>query len=184
MDNLANLKSKVRQYQSVLKNTLDYRKAWKDGLCEEIKNSLQEMVDQTGLNAEIELKSEVENLDAIVLSLGDVKSGLFQKVSDDIRRDLLKNNGSLVYQQLFNGKLIVLINYPVIEGLGQPQPPKAIGIYRPEEIKTPFLVRHMEEFMKEITNWEDYDDDDDPHKNQQGIGFNMNFSLPKEEEEL
>ena len=29
-------------------------------------------------------------------------------------RDLIKQNGSLVYQQLFNGKILVLINYPYI----------------------------------------------------------------------
>ncbi|MEO1438261.1 MAG: hypothetical protein AAFV80_22155, partial [Bacteroidota bacterium] len=114
---------------------------------------------------------DLENLEAVVLSLGDIKSGMSKKVNNSISRDLIKHNGSLIYQQLFNGKVIVLINYPAIENYGQPRPPKTIGIYRPEEIQPPFFIRHLEEFMREVTNWEDYDDDE-PHKK---IGFNLNF---------
>jgi hypothetical protein len=68
---------------------------------------------------------------------------------------------------------LVLINYPFIEKYGQQQPPKTIAIYRPEEIKVPFILRHLETFISEITNWEDYDDDA-PEPNQR-IGFKMNF---------
>ena len=104
---------------------------------------------------------------------------MFHKVGEDIKRHLIKNNGSLVYQQLFNGKVVVVINYPYIETYGQPHPPKTIAIYRPEELKEPYFVRHMEEFVKEVTNWEDYDDDE-PN---QRIGFQMNFQPPTEGEE-
>ena len=62
----------------------------------------------------------------------------------------------------------------MIEGYGDQQPPHTIGIYRPEEIKPPFVLRHLEEFLKEITIWEDYDDDQPTQK----IGFNMNFIDP------
>ena len=105
--------------------------------------------------------------------MGSVKSGLGEPVGDGLHRDLIKQNGSLVYQQLFNGKILVLINYPYIEKYGQPQPPKTIAIYRPEELKEPYFIRHLETFITEIINWEDYDDDR-PDENQR-IGFKMNF---------
>ncbi|MEO1715180.1 MAG: hypothetical protein AAFU60_17770, partial [Bacteroidota bacterium] len=132
---------------------------------------LEQLSKATELEAEVSTKCDLENLEAVVLSLGDIKSGMSKKVNNSISRDLIKHNGSLIYQQLFNGKVIVLINYPAIENYGQPRPPKTIGIYRPEEIQPPFFIRHLEEFMREVTNWEDYDDDE-PHKK---IGFNLNF---------
>ncbi len=92
---------------------------------------------------------------------------MYQKVNEHINRDLIKFNGALIYQQLFNGKIVVVINYPQIEDYSQPKPPKTIAIYRPEELKEPFLIRHLEEFVQEITNWEDYDDDEP----MQRIGF-------------
>ncbi len=169
---LMSLKKKVDQYHGILQNTKDYRAAWKDALRQEIIDHLENMVEATGLQAKVETRSDMENLEAVVLSLGETKSGMYQQVGTDIERHLIKHNGSLIYQQLFNGKVIVLINYPYIENYGQPRPPKTIAIYRPEELREAFFIRHMEEFITEITNWEDFDDDE-PNKR---IGFNLNFN--------
>ena len=169
---LFNLKRKADQYKEVLKNTEDYRQLWKDSLCEKISAQLETMVQAIELKAKVEKRSDMENLEAVVLTLGETKSGMYQKVGEDIKRHLIKHNGSLIYQQLFNGKVIVLINYPYIESYGQPRQPKTIAIYRPEELKEPFFIRHFEEFLTEITNWEDFDDDE-PNKR---IGFNLNFN--------
>ena len=166
-----NLNRKVNQYKEVLQNTLDYRQVWKEQLRDHIQQILEKMVEATKLDARVVVRSEMENLEAIVLSLGQSKSGMYQMVSENIRRDLIKHNGSLIYQQLFNGKVIVLINYPFIENYGQPRQPKTVAIYRPEELKEPFFIRHMEEFIQEMTNWEDFDDDE-PNKR---IGFQLNF---------
>jgi len=124
---------------------------------EDLTNLKRKVQAYQEMEGEIEVKEDVENLEAIVLSLGEEKSGIYEKVNKEVNRPLIKHNGSLVYQQLFNGKVMAMISYPVIEGYGQPKPPKTIAIYRPEEVKPPFLVRHMEEFMREVTDWEDYD---------------------------
>lgn len=175
---LRNLGGKVERYKEVLKNTKQYRKLWIDELNQKILDQLNYIMGEVGLEATVEVRSDLENLEAVVFSLGTVRSGMSQRVNDAIRRDLIKQNGSLVYQQLFNGKVMVLIQYPFIEGYGDPRPPKTIAIYRPEELKDPFFVRHVEEFMQEVTLWEDYDDDE-PH---QRIGFELNFGTPGEEE--
>jgi hypothetical protein len=171
MQDLFNLQRKVDTYKEVLTNTQNYRNEWKTHLREDIVKTLTEIVNATGLAATVTTKSEIDNLEAVILSLGDMGSGLTQNIGTQLKRELIKTNGSLIYQQLFNGKAIVLIQYPMIENYGEPRPPKTVAIYRPEELKEPFFVRHVEDFIKEITDWEDYDDDE-PNKK---IGFKMNF---------
>jgi len=171
MQDLFNLKRKVNTYKEVLENTQNYRQQWHEHLKNHIIQTLVDVIKETGLEATVTTKGEIENLEAIVLSLGDMGSGLSQHVGGQMKRELVKHNGSLIYQQLFNGKVIVLIQYPMIENYGEPRPPKTIAIYRPEELKEPFFIRHVEDFIKEITDWEDYDDDE-PNKR---IGFKMNF---------
>jgi len=171
-----NLKKKVTNYQEVLANTRVYRQVWKEELKDKIVEQLTTISKDVELDAKIEVKSDLENLEAIVFSLGAVKSGMYQEVNDSIKRHMIKHNGSLIYQQLFNGKIIVIINYPFIENYGQQQPPKTVAIYRPEELKEPFFVRHLEEFITEVYNWEDYDDDEKPGaERDQKIGFKLNF---------
>ncbi len=171
MKDLQSLKRKVDIYNEVLNNTQNYRTEWKASLRGSIISILSEIVKETNLRATIATKSEIDNLEAIILSLGQTGSGLKQQVGEKQVKELVKHNGSLIYQQLFNGKVIVLIQYPMIESYGEPRKPRTIAIYRPEELKTPYLIRHVEELIKEVTNWEDYDDDE-PNKK---IGFKMNF---------
>lgn len=172
-----NLERKVKQYKEVLQNTVDYREVWKNSLKNSIIKNLENLAKISGLDADIEEIQNMENLEAIVFSLGNVRSGMSQEVAQDIKRDMIKHNGSLVYQQLFNGKILVLINLPYIENYGQPQAPKTISIYRPGELQDPFFLRHFEVFIQEITQWEDYDDDVDDAN--QRIGFKLNFGLPE-----
>ncbi len=172
-----NLNRKVIQYKEVLANTAIYRQSWNDQLKNQILQTLQDFNEKFELNGRAEVRSDIENLEAVILTLGAVKSGMFQRVDNSVDVHLIKHNGSLIYQQLFNGKIIVIIQYPFIENYGQPRPPKTIAIYRPEELKEPFFIRHLEEFIQEITDWEDYDDDE-PNKR---IGFDLNFGALKPE---
>jgi len=171
---IINFKRKVDNYKEIVANSRIYRDAWNASLEKRITTRLTSFCEAAGLDCKIETVDEVENLGAVTLSLGQVKSGIFEEVNDSIKRHLIKQNGALIYQQLFNGKIIVMIQYPHIENLGQPRPPKQVGIYRPEELKDPFLLRHLEEFITEVTNWEDFDDDQ-PSQHPQKIGFDLNF---------
>jgi len=176
-EDLFNLSRKVVQYKGLLEQTNEYRKAWNEELKERLIKFLENAIKEVDLTATIEVRNNLQNMEAIVLDLGQVKSGLYQKVNPEVERHLIKHNGSLVYQQLFNGKIIVMIQYPYIENYGEPKPPKTVAIYRPEELKDPYCVRHMEQLIQDVSDWEDYDDDE-PNKK---IGFELNFNQAKEE---
>lgn len=171
MEDLLSLQTRVRRYQEVLGNTENYRKDWHEQLKPFILNRLETITEAVQLDCKIEVKDQMRNLETIILSLGVSKSGIYEKIGEDTEKAFIKSNGALVYQQLFNGKVQVMIIYPHIEGYGKPGSPKIIAIYRPNEIKEPFIVRHLEDFMKEITSWEDFDDDNPPVS--RPIGFDM-----------
>ncbi len=175
MPNLSSLTRRVSEYARVLEQTIAYRKMWADELEAAIRTSLEALVQEVGLQAKVETREEIANLAAITLSLGNVSSGMSQEVVDGVSREMIKHNGSLIYQQLFNGKVIVVIQYPFIESHGEQQPARTIGIFRPEELRPPYFQRHLEELLAEVTKWEDFDDDE-PH---QKIGFKLNFEQPE-----
>ena len=56
-------------------------------------------------------------------------------------------------------------------------PQKNVEILRPHELKQEYIIRHMEEFVKEVTQWEDYDDDL-PEKS--AIGFSKPIGFQQE----
>jgi hypothetical protein len=173
---LGTLISKVNKYKQVLENTNLYRETWHGEVKPMLIKTLEEILKQSDLpKAEIIVKDNIENLESVVLDLGRSSSGISENVEDSgVKRTMIKSNGSLIYQQLFNGKIIVMLVSPHIEGYGQPKPPLSLEILRPDELKVPFIIRHMESFLKDITDWEDFDDDE-PQKASSGftpIGFN------------
>lgn len=164
------LKTKVAEYKKIIGNTHSYRRDWKDHLKDFIISEVTKMAESSELDITIKVQDNVGNLEAVTCSLGRSTSGIYEKIDSDTNKPLIKHNGTLVYQQLFNGKVQVMIAMPFIEGFGDPPPPKLVGIYRPQELKQPFLERHMEEFIKTVTYWEDFDDDEQaPNK----IGFHL-----------
>lgn len=167
---LGSIGTKVSKYKLILDNTIKYREEWHTQLKKMIVDTLEFIKEESGIEANVHVKDPIENMEAVVFDLGTVHSGLREKVDQsDIKKTIVKAQGALVYQQLFNGKIMVMIILPYIDGYGEPRPPKNIEILRPEELKQPFILRHVEEFLNEITDWEDYDDD---QPTRQVIGFN------------
>jgi hypothetical protein len=174
------LRVKADAYKRVLENTHNYRKAWHDEIKPLLLKNLKLIIDEIGIKSEIKEVNNIENLGAVILDLGKSSSGISESLEDTgIKRTMIKQNGALIYQQLFNGKIMVMISSPYIDGYGETKPPKSLEILRPDELKEPFVVRHVELLLKDITEWEDFDDDQ-PQKTT--IGFNpIGFGLNEEQ---
>jgi hypothetical protein len=175
---LANLLVKAEAYKKVLENTNEYRKQWPE-VKSTITSTLKEIMKQLDIKSEIKTVDKIQNLESIVLDLGKSSSGIVENIENSgVHRTMVKNNGAIIYQQLFNGKIIVMIMGPSIEGYGEPKPPKTLEILRPDEMILPFLVKHVDFLLKEVIEWEDYDDNE-PSKSKIGfqpIGFGTNDS--------
>jgi len=108
-----------------------------------------------------------------MLNLGRSSSGIAENLDNtDVKRIMVKNNGSLIYQQLFNGKIMVMLASPYIDGYGDPKAPVSLAILRPAEFSAVTVYQHVRELLDDITKWEDYDDDDPGGKQPfEPIGF-------------
>ena len=176
---ISRLQNKVKNYHQVLQNTNSYRQAWQSKVKQFISSTLKNIVGQTGLKATIVEKNNIENLEAIVLDLGRSSSGIAENIENsDVKRIMVKNNGAMIYQQLFNGKIMVMLVNPYIEGYGEAKSPHSLAILRPDEISEAAIFSHVESLLNDITEWEDYDDDDKHTKVAfQPIGFQHTVNL-------
>ena len=159
MEDLGSLPAKIEKYQGIIQNTKDYRAAWDKTVKDKILNELKSLIDRTGLKADIDVREGLKNLESIVFSLGVVPSGIYEQVGEQFQKKLYKNNGMLIFQQLFNGKIIVMVGYPHIEEVAKPKQAKTLEIIRPDELTDAYMLRYLDVFFKEIIEWEDYVDD-------------------------
>lgn len=170
------LQRKVNRYEEIIQNSINYRDKWDTYLKDMIIESLDKIISETKLEADIEIFDKFSGLEGVALILGITNSGISENVAENVDRPMVRFSGSLLFQQLFNGKLSIWINYPFIEGIGQPKPPRMLEIVRPHELKEANILRYVESFIDDITAWEDFDDDKTPS---QSIGFNHPRANPK-----
>ena len=177
------LKEKVTAYNQVLENTIVFRKAWRDTVEKLISSTLQSFLADSGLKGKIVENKEMENLESIILDLGRSSSGIAQSGgNEDIKNFMIKNNGSMIYQQLFNGKIMVMVHSPHIEGYGEQKEPQFLEIVTPGELSASLIYRHVESLLDIITEWEDFDDDSPQEKTVfQPIGFQHTMNPNKPE---
>ena len=167
------IKERAKKYSEMLKHVIDYRNSWYSDLKNQIVTTAEQILDHTEISASIEIEERFENLESITISLGKTVSGIAENVDDITKRNIIKDKGSLIYSQLFNGKVQAWMTYPLIEGLMQPKPPKMIGIYRPDEFNEGLILSNFDDFFKELIDWENYDDDQPGNEAQNKIGFGI-----------
>lgn len=180
MEKYTALKERASKYTDILQQVVDFREEWGKNLKNFIKNKSESILKHTGINAQVEIEERFENLESITISLGKAISGIAENVDGLTKRTIIKDKGSLIYSQLFNGKVQAWMTYPIIEGLMQPKPPHMLGIYAPGEFNEQLIMDNFDQFFKELIEWENYDDDQ-PGQEMNRIGFGLPQSEPDSE---
>lgn len=174
MEKYTAIKERVDKYKEMLDKVTQWRTTWSKSLKTFILKEINKLIETTGLEATVLEEQKIKGLEAITIKLGSKKSGIYEMAdATNERRDFFKEYGTLVYSQLFNGKVQVWMTYPFIEGLIEPRPPQLIGIYAPPEFNESLIISNIESFLKNLIEWEDFDDDDPntPPKSQIGFGI-------------
>ena len=159
MEKYTAIKQRAEKYRKMLQQVVDFRSVWEEQLKEFIKTNAEAVLKHTDTDAKIEIEEKFEHLESVTISLGKSISGIAENIDKNTKRNIVKDNGSLIYSQLFNGKVQVWLTYPLIEGLMQPKEPKMIGIYAPPEFNEGLILSNFDDFFKELIDWENYDDD-------------------------
>lgn len=180
MEKYTAIKERADKYRLQLQQVKDFRKIWKEQLKVFIQEKASEILEQTGISGKILVEERFENLESVSISLGKGISGISEQLGEDTKRNIIKERGSLIYSQLFNGKIQVWLTYPLLEGLMEMREPKMIGIYKPNKFDEEVMLSSFDAFFKELIQWENYDDDKTKHAMTR-IGFGGGFDEQEEE---
>lgn len=178
MEKYTAIKEKATKYKQLLNTVDEYRSEWAKKLKKFIIKESKAILDATEIDADVDSESTVHGLEAVTIKLGMRKSGIYQKMDSGEKKAIWKDYGSLIFGQLFNGKVQVWMTYPILEGLMEPKPPRMIGIYAPPEFNPELVLSNIEFFLNELIAWEDYDDDK-PGDKGNAIGFGT--SMPPDQ---
>ncbi len=132
----------------------EHRRTWNSSTKDLILDTFREVrVNVKGLNWDIQIIDQMENVDVLTLGFQSEASGIVGRVKG-VFKFFAKQSGRLIYNQVYNGDIYVSISYPHVEHHVAQQQPKFIGKFEPAEFNKDMVLDHIEEFLDEMSNWE------------------------------
>ncbi|MCS6796561.1 MAG: hypothetical protein RMJ97_01090 [Raineya sp.] len=110
------------------------------------------------------------NLEAVSLHLKNSYSGIVLKTIDSVK-SYIKYGGMLSYAQTYNRTITATIYFPFIEQWVEKREPIILGNYEPNELNENLILSHVEEFLQEMTAWE--------NNKREPIGFDFARNMEK-----
>jgi hypothetical protein len=149
---------KAIAYQTALESSKkqieENRKVWNAETNKLIVETFQCVTQKVpNINWEIKNVGAMENLDLLSLGFKSESSGIVGQV-EGVFKFFAKIGGKLIYSQVYNGEIYVLIDYPHIEGHVERQSPKFLDKYEPSQISADIILDHINIFLEEMLSWE------------------------------
>lgn len=149
------LKKEYTSYENSQELIKSRRTVWLSKTRKQLQKILEHLIEANGIRATISTDEQSSNMLPIYLTLGVADSGLSKIEGSDYLLPFPKELGGILYTPIYNGKVSVVIKFPVIKGLMQAKEPQAIDICEPEEISREKVEKHLIQFFKMLIEWED-----------------------------
>lgn len=141
-------------YMQSLKQTETYRNMWNGTTEKLLLGKLLEIAHAyPNIGWKVDRFEAVGNLESIGLIFPDGPSGLTDR-STGILKPIEKKGAKLIFGQMYNGKIAVVLSFPLIEGATQPLENKILDHVTPDEITPAFIEKQVESFLEELKEWE------------------------------
>ncbi len=153
------LSKQINKLQNTFEAIKKRKEEWQQHHRQRIFNTLQQIAQQHSLawqvqeNKERDLQIRNKNFDALQLT--------FQPEETDIKvehQTAKRKGGALIYAQMHNGKINVLIEYPYIENVTAPESYyDFIGVFLPEKLTEQLIYQHTTSLLYIMNEfWEKY----------------------------
>lgn len=155
-------------YKVSVQNMLERREEWKAEIRDRIKQVLISLRERTDIQLNVDVNEDLDNLNAVILGLPNKPSGIAELGYDPFKgefpvKQFTKTEGYLSFNQVYNGQIVVVINYPYIEDKVSQRGAAVNGYYEPKDLTTNTIIGIVADFFDAMTKWE--------NETRQPIGF-------------
>ena len=151
---LENLDENIKKLHEAWKSIDEKRECWRTKTKALINETLLEVKKTYDLDWNVYVMDFTKNSEGVNITFGKSPSGIYEK-NENGSKSYVKNGGTLVFSQAYNGDIFVIIIYPSVEELVTTNDAhKLILKTNPNTIDREFVIKQVNNFIKEITFWE------------------------------
>lgn len=143
------IQEKADYYLQVQQAIAQFRQQWEKHTRQSIIDALRDITGKVTLDWRVEENKTLENSQRVSLTFG-----YLIRVHEQGGKVMFMEEGTLLFNQVYDGRIAVTIKYPKIEIRHYKYSSKELGYFEPQEIDQAKVAHLVEQFLEAITNWE------------------------------
>ncbi len=150
---IEHLEERIIDYKESIKTVVDKKVQWNDLTKPLLHKTLKEIISQYQLGWRVQELNWIYNNEAINISFDSFPKDLID-CTNQIPAFQFIPGGALVFSQTYSGDVFIFILFPEIDSLPSENNITEIGLFNPIDINEKVIIEKVDEFLKEMINWE------------------------------
>lgn len=152
---MENIEQKVKELKNSIENVGKRREQWNNTTKDLIVTTLNNIKQKYDIDCNVYVNDFWRNGETVILSFGINPSGIIEENDKGIK-SFTKHGGSLMFSQVFNGEIYVVIKKPYIEGVVEETNGEFQEKISPEKISEEYIKIQVTEFLQKMIDWENF----------------------------
>lgn len=150
---IEHLQERIEDYKASIKKVVDKKILWQTKVKSLLTDTLKNVQKQYEIGWQVQELNWIHSNEAINITFDLFPPELID-CTNQIPSYQFILGGALVFSQSYSGDVYVFILFPDIDNVPLENKSMDLGIYNPKDIDERLIIEKVDEFLKEMINWE------------------------------
>lgn len=150
---IEHLEERINDYRASIERVVEKKNLWTKTTKPLLLKVLQQAIEIYNIGWRVQELNWIHNNEAINITFDSFPPELIER-TNQIPTFQFYQGGALIFSQTYNGDVYVFIAFPVLQNSPTENNMIEIGFFSPKKITEKFIVEKIDEFLKEMINWE------------------------------
>ena len=151
--NVEHLAERVKDYTTSLEMVVDKKTLWNNRTKQLLLKTLGKIVGSYDIGWRVQELSWINYNEAVNITFDSFPPSLIQKTNLIPSYQFIQG-GALVFSQSYSGDVYVFIVFPQPDNMTLDPSTMEFGMFQPQDINEKMIIEKVDEFLKEMINWE------------------------------
>lgn len=150
---IEHLEEHINDYKKSIETVIQKKIFWNENTKNLLLNTLNEITNKYPIGWTVQELNWMQSNKAINITFYSFPVELMTQTNKLPSYQFIQG-GSLVFTQSYNGDVQVILLFPIVENTSPENSFIELGIYDPKDINEKLIIEKVDEFLKEMIQWE------------------------------
>lgn len=151
--NVEHLQERVLDYKNSIETVVAKKTKWNTDTKPLLLKTLKSITAMYAIGWKVQELNWIHNSEAVNISFKSFPAELMD-CTNKIPTFQFIPGGALVFSQTYSGDVFIFVLYPEVEGMTMENNIVEFGVMNPSEITAKIIIEKVDDFLKEMIEWE------------------------------